>query len=256
MSSKRDNYDDNRTSRDSLFGVDDIRPPPSLIRAQIFSPPSIDAIRKPQVQKSNSTNRGSVRVPERERVVFKEEDPLSKSPVPPSDVPEGVLKTENLTIRLDDEIRIVSAMQLAAKKQTTGSIYSVKVDISKKGSLGVGVKDLSDSILAISLLKRENGALGPGESAGLRLGDVVFGINFIPTREGSRTLIRVIKREIEKGRKVLYVQGWRCHQLCSDPVQGNLFPRADDVLVQAYSLFRTKVFSDWERWNFIEILLG
>lgn len=88
------------------------------------------------------------------------------------------------------------------------------------------------------------------------MGDIIFGINFVPTREGSRTLINVIKKETQKQRKILHIQGWRCHQLCSDNIPGYLFPRADEVIVQAYSLFRTKVFSDWERWNFIEILLG
>ena len=56
----------------------------------------------------------------------------------------------------------------------------------------------------------------------------------------------------------MYVCMYACmysHQLCSDSIPGHLFPRADDVLVQAYSLVRTKVFNDWERWNFVEIIL-
>ena len=51
------------------------------------------------------------------------------------------------------------------------------------------------------------------------------------------------------------MQCWRCHQLCSDSIPGSLFPRCDDILVQGYTLYRSKVFSDWERWNFIEIML-
>ena len=134
---------------------------------------------------------------------------------------------------------------------------------------------------------------------------MIFGVNFIPTREGSRTLIKVLQRESREfkkptlnkdfpsnasngekkpiarniigRRKYLYIQAWRwycmhllkhyvmvavcmyaciySHQLCSDSIPGHLFPRADDVLVQAYSLVRTKVFNDWERWNFVEIIL-
>eukprot|EP01038_Epipyxis_sp_PR26KG_P007258 gene7258-9895_t len=163
---------------------------------------------------------------------------------------------ENLTIRTEDEIRIVSAMNKAVKKQTTGSLYSVKVDIGRTGTLGIGVKDLSENILAVSMLKRENGRPGAGEEAGIRLGDIIFGINFIPTREGSRTLIAMIKRETERGKSFIHVQGWRCHQLCSDSMPGYLFPKADDVIVQAFALYHNKVFSDWERWNFVEILLG
>lgn len=88
------------------------------------------------------------------------------------------------------------------------------------------------------------------------MGDIIFGVNFIPTREGSKTLISIIKKESGRGKSHIHIQGWRCHQLCSDPIPGYLFPRADELLVQAYSLVQNKVFSDWERWNFIEILLG
>lgn len=76
------------------------------------------------------------------------------------------VKKENLTIRQEDEVRIVTGMHSAAKKQTTGSIYSVVVDISRTGTMSIGVKDLSDNILAVSMLKRENGMPGPGEEAG------------------------------------------------------------------------------------------
>lgn len=90
---------------------------------------------------------------------------------------------------------------------------------------------------------------------GLRLGDIIFGINFIPVREGSKTLITIVKLETEKKKKFIHIQGWRCQQLCSDPIPGYLFPRANDMFVHSYSLFRAKVFSEWERWNFTEILL-
>ncbi len=115
-----------------------------------------------------SSIRSSVKIgpknPERSKVVFQEEDPLSKT----ADVyePAPKVKKENLTIRVEDEIRIVAGMNSAAKKQTTGSIFSVVVDISKTGTLGIGVKDLSDNILAVSMLKREDNQPGPGEEAG------------------------------------------------------------------------------------------
>ena len=88
------------------------------------------------------------------------------------------------------------------------------------------------------------------------MGDVIFGINFIPTREGSKTLITVIKLETEKKKRFLHIQAWRCHQLCSDDIPGYTFPRADDMYIRGYDLFQSKVFSDSERWNFIEIILG
>ena len=181
------------------------------------------------------------------------EDPLAVSSSPPRKEPVKY-KNESLTIRMEDEQRIVAAMTNAANKQTTGSVFSVKVDIGVSGTLGIGVKDLSGNLLAVSMLKRSNGELGAGEAAGLRLGDIIFGINFTPAREGSRTLLKVLKKENQRRRKSVYLQCWRCHQLCSDNIPGALFPKANDVIVQAHFLFRTKVFSDWERWNFIEIL--
>jgi hypothetical protein len=120
-----------------------------------------------------SNNRSSVRLgsktSERSKVMFQEEDPLSRLSNANSDnayenLPK--IKKENLTIRLEDEARIVAGMSSAAKKQTTGAIFSVVVDISKMGTLGIGVKDLSDNILAVSMLKRENNQPGPGEEAG------------------------------------------------------------------------------------------
>eukprot|EP01035_Chromulina_nebulosa_P019594 gene19594-25498_t len=172
-----------------------------------------------------------------------------------NDINSPKIRTESLTIRVSDEARIVSALRDAAKRNTTGSVYSVKVDVSKTGALGIGVKDLADNILTVSMLKRTNGVAGAGETAGIRLGDVVFGINFEPTREGSKTLLHILKKENSKKRKYLHIQCWRCHQLCSDSIPGIHFPKAEDMFVQSYSLYRTRVFSDWERWNFIEILL-
>ncbi len=126
-----------------------------------------------QDSSEKSNNRSSVRLgsktSERSKVMFQEEDPLSRLSNANSDnayenLPK--IKKENLTIRLEDEARIVAGMSSAAKKQTTGAIFSVVVDISKMGTLGIGVKDLSDNILAVSMLKRENNQPGPGEEAG------------------------------------------------------------------------------------------
>jgi hypothetical protein len=44
--------------------------------------------------------------------------------------------------------------------------------------------------------------------------------------------------------------------MCSDSPPGHLFPKADDALVKAYFFVRSNVFNDWERWNFIGIILG
>lgn len=165
------------------------------------------------------------------------------------------MKSASLTLQLADETRVASAMYEASKKKKTGSIYHLKVDISASGTLGLGVKALKNNILAVSMLKRSYGALGAGENAGVRLGDIVVGVNFIPCRDGAKTLLNVLQDHSETG-KMITLQCWRCHQLCSDPVPGQIFPRCDDVLVQGFALYRSYVLSEWERWNFVEIILG
>jgi hypothetical protein len=80
------------------------------------------------------------------------------------------VKSETLILRTSDELRVAAAMADAAKKKKTGSLFSLRVEIPPGGTLGLGVKNLKDSILAVSMLKRKNGMLGPAESAGIRLG--------------------------------------------------------------------------------------
>lgn len=104
-------------------------------------------------------------VKQRSKVISEAEDPLSQAMLNSYDPVLRVTK-ENLTIRKDDEAKIVSGLHSAAKKQTTGSIYSVVVDLGKTGTLGIGVKDLTDQVLAVSMLKRENCCPGAGEDAG------------------------------------------------------------------------------------------
>lgn len=180
--------------------------------------------------------------------------PLSK--IPPENIPGNQQKkSESLSLRVSDEARVASAMYDASKKRKTGSIYSLDIALSPKGTLGLGVKALKNNILVISMLKRVGGNLGPGEAAGVRLGDIVVGVNFKPCRDGVRSLLSVLNHAEDSSERIVSLQCWRCHQLCSDPIPGSLFPRCDDVLVQGYTLFRTKVFSDWERWNFVDIML-
>jgi hypothetical protein len=176
------------------------------------------------------------------------------------------LKSASLTLQLADETRVASAMYEASKKKKTGSIYHLKIDLSSTGTLGLGVKALKNNVLAVSMLKRSYGVLGAGEQAGVRLGDIIVGVNFLPCREAAKTLLSVLQETTSSDssskttgastRMMISLQCWRCHQLCSDAVPGQCFPRCDDVLVQGFALYRSYVLSDWERWNFVEIILG
>ena len=127
-------------------------------------------------QQSTASVRYSVK--ERLKVTSDTEDPLSQMMLN-SYEPVLVVTKENLSIRKEDEARIVSGLHSAAKKQTTGSIYSVVVDLTKTGSLGIGVKDLADSVLAVSMLKRENCCPGAGEDAGKSRSRILFYILYL-----------------------------------------------------------------------------
>lgn len=106
-------------------------------------------------------------------------DPLSRQEDEGISDPEKTPpdQTESLTLRVSDETRVAGAMFEASKRRKTGSIFSLTVDLSANGTLGLGVKVLKNTTLAISMLKRLNGVEGPGESAGVRLGRA----NFHPT---------------------------------------------------------------------------
>ena len=99
--------------------------------------------------------------------------------------------------------------------------------------------------------------------AGVRLGDIIIAINYTPCREGSKTLLEYVKRTTEEGKLSITLQCWRCKQLCSEIITNQEVTNinapssssASDIIVQAYFLKKTNVFSDWEMWNFIEILL-
>ena len=42
----------------------------------------------------------------------------------------------------------------------------------------------------------------------------------------------------------------------SHPAPGLCRSRMDDVVVKSFQLYRDGIFSDWERWNFVDILLN
>jgi hypothetical protein len=91
----------------------------------------------------------------------------STSPEDPDGSQNTKLRKANLIIRPQDESRIPQSLKKAAKKQATGAIFSVVVDISKNGTLDVGVKDLAENLLVVSMLKRANEKLGAAEEAGI-----------------------------------------------------------------------------------------
>lgn len=182
-------------------------------------------------------------------------------------------RSADLCLRFSEETRCENAMFKASMKLATGSIFTVRIDLNDSGGLlGIGVKELQLKMLTVIMLKRQSvdsvpddsveeikGVPGPAEAAGLKFGDVIFGVNFAPVRDGSKTLLSDLenkKKSAGSNGGYIHLQCWRCHQLCDTPAPGLHFPRMDDVVPKAFQLYRDGIFSDWERWNFIDILLN
>ena len=128
-------------------------------------------------------------------------------------------KSFDLCLKFNEETA-TEAMYKASNKLFTGTIFSVRINLNSDSLLSVGVKELQLKMLTVIMLKRKgkgdtNGSpnaydIGAAEAAGLRLGDVIFGVNFAPAREGATTL----QKALMKNNKFLHLQCWRCHQLC------------------------------------------
>jgi hypothetical protein len=162
---------------------------------------------------------------------------------------------ETISITAVDELRVIECLNKAAKKQAHGAIFTVKINFDESNALKLGVKVLTGNVLIVSMLKRHHGEKGPAEITGLRLGDIIFGANFNPLRDGSKSLLSQITRDLEQKKRSIHLQCWRCFQLCQEPAPGAVFPRIDELVVKAHFLCQTKVFNEWERWNFIGIHL-
>jgi hypothetical protein len=66
---------------------------------------------------------------------------------------------------------------------------------------------------------------------------------------------QVMKQLMAENVTTVDIQLWRCQQINPELPTGPTFSKIDDMFIQAYTLFRTKVLSDWERSNFIENIL-
>ena len=61
-----------------------------------------------------------------------------------------------------------------------------------------------------------SGQPGPAEVAGVRLGDIIIAVNYVPCREGSKTLLEYVKMTTDEGHQEekqlsITLQCWRCN---------------------------------------------
>ena len=80
-----------------------------------------------------------------------------------------------LSLSSTDELRVISSINEASKKRMYGTVASVEIDFSSTGSLRLGVKDLHGGILVVSVLKRPDNTVGPGERSGIKIGELIQG---------------------------------------------------------------------------------
>ena len=98
--------------------------------------------------------------------------------------------------------------------------------------------------------------LSPHHSSSFcRIGDVILGVNFQACRDGSKSLLKTVKQLNKEDISMLSLQIWRCQSICTDMLPGMIFPKVDDMVIQSFTLFRSKMLSDWERSNFLQNIL-
>lgn len=162
--SQRDNRE--RPRKGSLFGDEsdhDSEPPlPNILANPTPTSP------KSSILKDTSSSSDTVfsKFTAQPKVAFAESPPDANLTMIGDSKKSSVKKKANLIIRPEEEARIVLGLQKASKKQATGAIFSVVVDISKNNTLDIGVKDLPENLLVVSMLKRGNDRLGAAEEAG------------------------------------------------------------------------------------------
>lgn len=263
------------TSRDTMYGADDERATLSwkdLLEENLDKAVFEDRPLRTSMERRASANaigdsgsrsvaslmrRNSYSVA-RETVSNDIDDPLKKLM---EDALEAAAKQQEdvlpdvLALTAADEYKIITAITDAAKKITTGTIMSIHIDFSPTGSLRLGVKDLHGGILVVSVLKRTEGKPGPAESSGICLGDIIVGVNFQLCRDGSKSLSEIMKRLQQRGETSISMQIWRPHKLNASVSNAEFFPKVDDMFIQAHTMFRTKILTNWERSNFLENLL-
>ena len=76
-----------------------------------------------------------------------------------------------LTLSSSDELRVINSIMETGKKKMVGAVASVDIDFSVTGNLRLGVKDLHGGVLVVSVLKRPDGTIGPGELHGIKMGE-------------------------------------------------------------------------------------
>lgn len=84
-----------------------------------------------------------------------------------------------LTLSSSDELRVINAITETGKKKMVGAVASVDIDFSATGNLRLGVKDLHGGVLVVSVLKRPDGTIGPGELNGIKMGESRATINSV-----------------------------------------------------------------------------
>jgi hypothetical protein len=184
----------------------------------------------------------------------------------------------SLTLCASEEARVIQKMNDAGKGKAIVFNLSVQLRLNeapkddddsdnKSGGshetgvgLGIGVRLILDKILIVSMLYRHGHEKGVGETAGLRLGDVIFGANFQACRDTKSVYTEMLAASETKSRN-LTLQCWRCLDLCADelPSHNCIISSANSSVIKAYDLLRnvkgSAVFSRTEMWNFVQIIL-
>jgi len=139
--------------------------------------------------------------------------------------------------------------------------------------LGIATEELYPSVIVVTRLIRDNFKPGPAERVGIRVGDVIFGVNYKSTANATPSTVdgggHRMRAEDEKletsksddvykssAKQIVYLQCWRSEEICTEDTPGVDYIGGEySVVFQSYNLAREDVLTREEQARFQNILL-
>ena len=170
---------------------------------------------------------------------------------------------QDLELSQTDRERLVT---MVSSNNTRGvSLFDVPIDmLASAEGFGFQTEDISsesNELLVVRTLLRTGCSPGSAEKAGIRLGDVVVGVNYLSTALMSSAQVDSLPGSIDTTEtpdapKTVYLQCWRMSDIQEENAPGLMYVGGEHSFVfQSYMLEIEGVLNREERSNFMGILL-